>query len=110
MPERGKGGFLVIAEVVVDAKLPDEVPGTSQARPRHGREEVVFYLVVESAEDESGPAATADVPGCNDLSRGEAHGGASVDERHALVIWGEAAPEVEREHGLIYRDERHRLR
>jgi len=62
-------------------------------------------LVVEAAEHEVGKPAACDVSGRDHLAAGEAGRRCGLDDRHPLVVGGEADAEVKREDRLLDGDE-----
>ena len=69
----------------------------------------MLNLIVEPAQEQVGEPTSRDVPGRDDLTADEAQPCLWVDERHAFVVRGEAAAEVDREDRLLDCDEGHRL-
>ena len=62
-------------------------------------------LVVEAVEHEIGEPAARNISGSDHLAAGEAGRRRGFDDRHPLVVGGEADAQVEREDRLLYGDE-----
>src|SRR6202034_529450 len=92
---------LVVGDAVLLAERAHRRLGAPQGRPRHGGEQVVLDLVVQAAEGEVGEPATADVPGGDHLAAEEIDLLVLAEHRHALVVGGERAAQVEPEHALL---------
>ena len=69
----------------------------------------MLNLEVESSEQHVGEPASRHVPRADDLAPDEAQTRVGFDDRHALVVGGEAAPEVDGEDRLLDQDEGHRF-
>ena len=65
----------------------------------------MLNLVVEAAEHEVGEPAAPDISGSDHLAAGEAGRRCGFDDRHPLVVGGEADAQVQREDRLLYGDE-----
>ena len=101
LPIGGDKRGLVVTNRVLGTEVTHETLGPAQVRPRHGGEEVVLDLEIEAAEDESGQPPAADVAGGKDLTAQKAQLHSFTEHRHADVVGGEGAAEIEAEQPLV---------
>jgi hypothetical protein len=105
LPIGGDKRGLVVTNRVLGTEVTHQTLGRAQVRPRHGGEQVVLDLEIEAAEEKSGKPAAANIAGGEDLTAQEAQLGSLTEHRHAGVIGGEGAAEIEAEQPLVDDDE-----
>src|SRR6266702_3402320 len=96
---------LMVDKAVLQAERPHERTGTAQVRPWHAGEQVMLDLVVEPAEREVHHPAPAHVAGRQHLAAEVVQLVRFGEHRHALVVGGERAAQVEAEQALLDDDE-----
>ena len=109
LPVRVHQAGLAIAHIPLPTEIPDQGLGAPQARAWHGGEQVVLDLVVQAAQREVGQPATTDVAGRQHLAAQEVSPVSRRQDRHAFVVGGERAAQVQAEQTLLHQHEDHRL-
>ena len=97
--------LLAVPQAGLGAESPHHGAAAAQRGPGHGREQVMLDLVVEAAEHGFGQPPAADVAGGENLLAQEVQAVLLAQHRHALVVGGERAAQVETEQPLLDGDE-----
>ena len=101
LPERIQSSGLSIEDTVLFTEGFDDFSGLTEVVPGHGREEVVFDLIVEAAIPEIDKGVGLHVSSGKNLVVQVVQGVVPVGDEHTLVVWGKYQGEVKAEKHLM---------
>jgi hypothetical protein len=96
---------LPVRHASLQAERFDQGLGAAQVGARHRWEQMVLDLVIQAAQGNIGQPAATHIAGGQYLAAQEVAPVARVQDRHALVVGGEGAAQVQAEQALLHQDE-----